>query len=532
MKKKIGFEVLVHPFLFAIFPILFLYERNIAFFPLKTIYGPILKVVLFTSVLLILFYFVFKSYRESGVYVSLFLISFFLYHHFLNLALKVSFLERGILFLGDKRELFLYPGWLFVFIVVSTLLMRKKKMSQIVGSFTKVAVILTVIGIFNISLYFFKGGGALSKEIVLGEMEHKDSFQTVSHTPDIYYIILDGYARDDILSDIYGFEGNDFTDFLNEKGFFVAEDASSNYNQTFLSLSSSLNFDYIENVADILGNQSNDRTPIYETIYNSKVFSYFKKAGYSIVVVSSGYPGVQIESADLFITGGSNIEEFENALLNMTPVPGLMSIFKIPAIGSFEDQYRERLNNIYDRLGKLPDWEGPKFVFAHIMSPHPPFLFDDKGDPTTHKKALEFTDGSHLIGRDGISKEDYISFFGNQTKYVNHKMKSVVDLILTNSSNPPIIIIQGDHGPGSGLDWESLENTNLKERFYILNAYFFPGEGKNTLYPFITPVNSFRLILNNYFNTDYEILEDKSYFSTWSRPYFLIDVTDDLGVLQ
>ena len=532
MKKKIGFEVLIHPFLFAIFPILFLYERNIAFFPLKTIYDPILKAVLFTSVLLILFFFVFKSYRESGVYVSLFLISFFLYHHFLNLALKVSFLEKGILFLGDKRELFLYPGWLFVFIVASTLLMRKKKISQIVRSFTKMAVILTVIALFNISLYFLKGGGALSKEIVLGEMEYKDSFQTVGYAPDIYYIVLDGYARDDVLSDIYGFEGNDFTDFLNEKGFFVAENSSSNYNQTFLSLSSSLNFDYIENVAHVSGNQSNDRTPIYETIYDNKVFSYFKKAGYSIVVVSSGYPGVQIESADLFITGGGNIEEFENALLNMTPIPGLMSIFKIPVIGSFEDQYRERLNNIYYRLGELPDWESPKFVFAHIMSPHPPFLFDDKGGSTTHKKALEFTDGSHLIGRDGISKEDYIVFFGNQTKYVNQKMKSVVDMILTNSSNPPIIIIQGDHGPGSELDWESMENTNLKERFSILNAYFFPGEGKNTLYPFITPVNSFRLILNNYFNTDYEILEDKSYFSTWSRPYFLIDVTDDLRVLQ
>ena len=48
---------------------------------------------------------------------------------------------------------------------------------------------------------------------------------------------------------------------------------------------------------------------------------------------------------------------------------------------------------------------------------------------------------------------------------------------------------------------------------------------KELLYPGISPVNNFRLILKGYFNEDISLLEDKSYFSKWSTPYDFIDVT-------
>ena len=104
-------------------------------------------------------------------------------------------------------------------------------------------------------------------------------------------------------------------------------------------------------------------------------------------------------------------------------------------------------------------------------------------------------------------------------------MEKVITEILSHSSPAPIIIIQGDHGPGAYLDWDSAEKTNLDERMSILNAYYFPSGHSGSLYASITPVNSFRVLLNEYFGMNYPLLIDKVYFSTWSNPFDYIDVT-------
>ena len=64
----------------------------------------------------------------------------------------------------------------------------------------------------------------------------------------------------------------------------------------------------------------------------------------------------------------------------------------------------------------------------------------------------------------------------------------MINNVLTNSPTPPIIMIQGDHGPGAYLDWQSIPNSCVKERMAILNAYFLPEQHLNpALYDTITP---------------------------------------------
>ena len=60
----------------------------------------------------------------------------------------------------------------------------------------------------------------------------------------------------------------------------------------------------------------------------------------------------------------------------------------------------------------------------------------------------------------------------------------------------------------------------------ILNAYYFPDGDYTALYDDITPVNTFRVVFNEYFRAGYRLLEDRCYFSTWHAPYALVDVTD------
>ena len=63
----------------------------------------------------------------------------------------------------------------------------------------------------------------------------------------------------------------------------------------------------------------------------------------------------------------------------------------------------------------------------------------------------------------------------------------------------------------------------------IFNAYLFPGVDKSVFYSSITPVNSFRLLFNSYFGTDYDILEDRAFvFEDYNHPFKFYDVTDKL----
>ena len=52
-------------------------------------------------------------------------------------------------------------------------------------------------------------------------------------------------------------------------------------------------------------------------------------------------------------------------------------------------------------------------------------------------------------------------------------------------------------------------------------------KGEQVLYDSVTPVNTFRLIFNYYFNTDLPLLEDKMYFTDPDKsPFDFIEVTD------
>jgi hypothetical protein len=173
-----------------------------------------------------------------------------------------------------------------------------------------------------------------------------------------------------------------------------------------------------------------------------------------------------------------------------------------------------------EQLQQVASIPGPKFVFTHLLIPHPPFVFDAQGGPLVPRYPFTLLDGDAFLG----THEEYLHGYRDQVQYVNQVMEQVLGAILRESARPPVIVIHGDHGPGSGLDWESAEGTDLRERSSILSAYLLPGAPAGTVYPSITPVNSFRLVLNHYFGTALELLPDRSYFSTWQQPYAFIAI--------
>ncbi len=166
---------------------------------------------------------------------------------------------------------------------------------------------------------------------------------------------------------------------------------------------------------------------------------------------------------------------------------------------------------MFEGLKKIPELKSPTFTFAHIPVPHPPFVFDHEGN---------FTGTTGFVGEYGnhwLPKQAYV----DQVLYLNAAVEEVVDSLLTQSETPPIIVIQGDHGPMS--HW-----MRSRETLAILNAYYLPGGGDQYLYPSITPVNSFRLIFDLYFDTQLGLLEDYSYLANYQFKHNLMCKSDNI----
>lgn len=515
----------IHPFLFAVFPILSLFAHNMAVIFFEEILIPSIATIIFTLLLFFFLDFILKDKQKAGLIVTLFLFLFFSYGHFYDL---IKYLTLNVIKgfdTGLEKAIFL--SFAIIFILCAYFCVKtRRRLINLTNFLNVVSVSLVVICSVNIGLYKLKTVNIWQNKESLknSEINTMDSKQTIK-LPNIYYIILDGYAREDILKELYRYDNAEFLNYLIKKGFYIASKSNSNYCQTNLSLASSLNMEYLDSLAEAIDVENSDHRLLVDVIKNNAVFRFLKKHGYTIIAFSSGYYGTEIEKADIYISSGSSMNLFQNELINITPLPVIFSAL----IKKREyDLHRERIMGIFYNLKNISKKKSPYFVFVHIFCPHPPFVFGPRGEKINPMQKFTIGDGSHLLNK--ISRDKYIEGYKEQLEFLNIKIEKTIDAIMSCSPEPPVMILQADHGPGSMLDWNDAHNTNFKERMSILNAYYLPGDGRGDLYPSITPVNTFRVVFNRYFETNYNLLNDKSYFSTWSRPYKLIEYADGEGV--
>ena len=159
------------------------------------------------------------------------------------------------------------------------------------------------------------------------------------------------------------------------------------------------------------------------------------------------------------------------------------------------------------------------------MAPHPPFVFGPDGEEVRPAGSFGYWDGSHFNEMEGTD-EEYRAGYRGQARYISKLLLETLSSFPNGGVADPIIIIQGDHGPKSGLDQESLERTDVSEVFPILSAYRVPNDIRARLYPGVTPINSFRIFLSSLFGEGLPNLPDRSFFSTWEKPTSFTDVTD------
>lgn len=491
-KSKSQNTLVLHPFLFAIYPVFALLAYNIEVTRISSALRPLLFSLIGAAVLLIIGKVIFKDWYTAGLFTTLALVLFFSYGHIYNELENVQILDFPI-----GRHRYWIPFWIAIF---SLSIWWGKGRDWNAEALTRIlniiAVFALIFPIFQIGHYQIRSSQTRT-QIYGSAFAANLRLPVDSPPPDIYYIILDGYARDDILDKFYGLDNTEFISNLNQLGFFIAYCSQSNYAQTQLSIASSLNANYLDNLNQRYQVGNTSRLGLPELIKNSAVRQTFESLGYKTIAFDSGYDGTRIKDADEYYSPKvvQDINDFEDLFIRTTfarVITEGVAFINLPPNWEVRDKaHRERILFTLDKLKDIPNMEGPKLVFAHIISPHWPHVFGPEGEPV-HEHP------------------DSVSGYKNQVIFISKQIQSVLEAIINNSEVPPIIILQGDHG-------SVIESP--QRRMSILNAYFLPHDGDLLLYEEISPVNTFRLIFNYYFGGEFPLLEDVSYFSSYEDPY-------------
>ena len=333
----------------------------------------------------------------------------------------------------------------------------------------------------------------------------------------MYYFIFDRYANERTLRDMYGFDNGPFVDWLGDRGFSVIHDALANYPQTTHSVDSSLNMTYLDDFAKEVGVDSGDWGPLRALMNDSEVSQTFQALGYQYVHIGSWWaPTWSDPMADVNYTYGG-LERFSAAFRESTAWGAVSAHLGLGP--DFSHQQWERVHFQVDALHETAANPDPTFTFTHFTMPHPPYVFH--------------ADGSYAPPDSRPVEEAYI----DQLRYTNTLIEGLVDDLLSTPGPAPIIVIQSDEGPHPPdqdsfeevlhMSWATAPQQELDRKLRILNAYYLPGDPREKPYPEITPVNTFRLIFDDYFGGQLPLLPDRTYiFEDFDHPYRFQDVTD------
>ncbi|HVM71722.1 MAG TPA: sulfatase-like hydrolase/transferase [Anaerolineales bacterium] len=461
-----------------------------------------LIISVFAAVLLfLLFRLIYKDWHRAAFATAAFTILFFTYGHVfdqIQMKWKIAYLPiwLGALWLVLLIVVLVWAGWRRTHFQGATLTMNFISLGLVIYSAVQVVSAIPT-------------GKQSIKPVDPHAPLQTLQIPTGQTPPDIYYIILDSYGRTDLLAANLNYDNSEFISALQKMGFYVADCSQSNYPRTDVSLGSSLNMDYLQNLNDKFTPKNEDRSQLWQSILQSTVRYELENAGYKTVAFASGFAFTEVTTADVYLTPSlfwSAMTEFEILLVRTTPLRHLEDLGLVK-LGQVDGQrYRDRTELDLDSMDMLAHMAGPKFVFIHMVIPHPLFVFAADGSPTDPS---QFTDANGVY-----SQENYYKGYLNQVAFIDGQIEKAAQTLLSDSPNPPVIVIQGDHGPWlqSGSD-----------QFKILNAYYLPGHN-NVLYPGISPVNTFRMIFNTYLGGHYPILKDISYDSP--VPY-VFDLTQD-----
>jgi hypothetical protein len=316
---------------------------------------------------------------------------------------------------------------------------------------------------------------------------HASANQT---SPNIYWIVLDGYPRQDVLRKDFAFDNSGFIQSLASSGFTVLGNSLSNFPATAYSISSTLNMDYpVRADGDgIAPFPMNEMYPIVRG--KNRAVSRLKAAGYNYVHFENGYDYLTRCDADepRCVRGNVGLDEADTAILSNTPIIDLIVNWEklkgklAPA--SFAWGAVDDLTSKLDTIRQTPS---PFFLYAHILAPHPPIrLRSDCSFRPAEPDLQNWTAAARPA-------------FVEQLECINVQTQVLLRRVIQ-SDPDALIILQSDHGTAFNGQFEKPPtdwlDADLHERFGVLNALRLPEKCRAKAASDLTLVDTFPLVLS------------------------------------
>ena len=515
----------VHPVLLAAFPILFLWAENVGETEPREVIGPLALAVGAVIAALAAAGLVVRERRRAALLVSIGVLGFFLYGHVLE-AVRPLRITEGRLLLG-----WAIAGAALVAVVLRTRadLRPPTALANLVGALLVVNSVVTL------------GGYAVSEATAgtpaVPAAPSLRPAPSPSPSPggasggqlrDIYYLVVEDYGSARTIDEYLGLHDDGLFDWLESQGFAVLRDTRSNYGRTPLSLASSLNMTYLDEVAAGYGPDFSGYAPITRLVRAPEVARFLRERGYTFAQLGSQY--TLTASSDIADVNPRfrSTSDFQAVLYDTTILPAIAGRL---GIEDGRDGRRVNYDAVRWQLERFPEiaaLPGPKFVFMHLFLPHHPFVVDASGA---------------YVPRSAEASRSREERYQAQWSFVHREMQALIEGLLdVPEDERPIIVFTTDEGPnpegmptvGGDIAWGRATTEQLDQKFSIFAAYLLPGVDPTQagLYPEMSSVNSFRVVFNAYFDAGLPLLPDRNWIHRDKHhPYDLTDVTERLDAL-
>jgi hypothetical protein len=507
----------VHPLLVAAYPVVFLFASNAADqVTLAPLWRPMAMAVGGAMAALALGVVVARDWHRGALIATVAVIGFFGYGHAWNAA-------SGVL----DNQWPLIGAWAMLVVIGLIVAWRSvswaRSATRALNVVAAIALLLNSWSLAGTMVGVAAGGTPATGGDAPVELDPADP----NDLPDVYYIVLDRYAGPTTLAEVFDFDNEPFFAALEERGFQVARHAHANYIKTPLSLVSSLNMEPLDAAALRAEAKSDeDREPIHRALGDHlAVPMALKELGYAYIHVSNWWTAstTNVDADRTYHYEGQ--DEFSTVLAQTT----LLRAFTEPEAAPTDpwDWRVLRAHTLYalDHLDAIPELPGAKYVFAHLLVPHDPYVFD--------------SDGS-FMDRAQVNEQGHEESYRRQLSYVNDRIIQMVDRIIAGSGEDAVILLQADEGPFPdryrasewAFQWRDATDAELEEKFGILFAMRVPGADLEAVgfHDAITPVNAFRVIFNARFGTNLPMRPDRIWaHENLSHFYNFYDVTDRLA---
>jgi hypothetical protein len=497
---KAAFGVLGYVLLFPAFFVLHGYNAFFGLLPASIVGVLLLKYFAISIFLFALAALLFKRLPAAFVY-SIYLLSGYFFFGALHDGLKFLFPNSIITSYSILLPLLLlFSAALYVY------LKRSKRSFPGLTSYIRILLLLFVGAEIVVFLYNGLSGKARENNLAASTQWQEEPIDDRSK-PDIFFIVFDEYPSSKSLRSEFQFNNDALDSALNDAGFFVSYDSKSNYNFTSYSLASTLSFNYLRVAPQTVLHEKQLLQSI-QTLRKNPLTRFLDKQGYDVI----NYGTYELEQ-DAVKTVAYFDEFFFKRVIdeqtlwsrikrdiwwNVSAKDIRTGKLKIP------DDFRQQKalevhRNEYNYQHTIAQIDTtttrPRFVFSHLLIPHAPYFLDANGEPLSDS-AVFFKQ----------FKED--EAFIEQVKYANKLLLNLVNHIKSQKTNRPrVYIIEGDHGYRN-FD----QRKDGRSAFLNLNAYYFSDQDYTLLYDGISPVNTFRVVLNKYFKAGLPILKDSSVY--------------------